>query len=154
MRAARYHREATDQRLLSIHAQNVLASRLEYADFPHLAAFGNQIANEILDIAVGLEADNVVLYEQRDQLFMVRQRGQNFRRWKRNMQEESNPVAMPTAAQRICDRYEMVVMDPDQIVSLDDLFEFGGEMIIDLEISAQIPTRELRQVEPVMQDWP
>src|SRR6516225_9299758 len=48
----------------------------------------------------------------------------------------------------------MVVMDPNQIISLDDLFELGGEMVIDPEIPAQIPAGELGEVQPIMQDWP
>jgi hypothetical protein len=36
----------------------------------------------------------------------------------------------------------------------DDLFEFGGEMVIDPEIPTQISAGELGEVQPVMQDWP
>jgi len=70
------------------------------------------------------------------------------------MKEESDSVAISTAAQRICDWYQMIVMYPDQIISLDNLFELGDEMIVDLEISAEILTRELGKIQPVMQDWP
>ena len=70
------------------------------------------------------------------------------------MQEEPDAIAVAAATHRVGDRDEMVVMDPDQIIFLDDLFELGGKMIIDLEISAEIPARELGKVDPVMQDWP
>src|ERR1700687_3605146 len=48
----------------------------------------------------------------------------------------------------------MGVMDKNQINFLDDLFKFGSETVIDLEISAKIPTCELGALQPVMQDWP
>jgi hypothetical protein len=62
------------------------------------------------------------------------------------MQKESDAVAVPTAAQRFCDRYEMVVMNPDQIIFLDNLFELGGEMIIDFEIPTEISVRILGKI--------
>src|SRR5215469_612553 len=52
------------------------------------------------------------------------------------------------------DRYQMVVMNPNQIIFLDDLFKLGREMIIDLEISGEIPACELGEVQPIMQNWP
>jgi len=66
------------------------------------------------------------------------------------MKEESDSVAISTAAQHICDWYQMIIMYPDQIISLDNLFELGDEMIVDLEISAEILTRELGKIQPVM----
>ena len=85
---------------------------------------------------------------------MVRQRRQNLRRGEWNVQEKADPVAMPAAAQCVRDRYQVVVMGPDQISFLDDLFEFGCKMIIDLEISAEISPCELGEVQPIMQNWP
>jgi hypothetical protein len=40
------------------------------------------------------------------------------------------------------------------VTCLDDLFELCREMIVDPEISAEIPARKLGEVQPVMQDWP
>src|SRR6516164_10020230 len=45
-------------------------------------------------------------------------------------------------------------MNPNQIIFLDDLFKLGREMIIDLEISGEIPACELGEVQPIMQNWP
>ena len=70
------------------------------------------------------------------------------------MQEKSDPVAAPTAAQRVRNGDQVVVMDPDQIIVIDDFLELGREMLIDPGISAEIPAREFGQVQPVMQDWP
>ena len=85
---------------------------------------------------------------------MVRQPGQNLRRGKRNVQEKPDPVAVTTAAQGVRNGDQVVVMDPDQIIILDDFLELGRETIIDPEISAEIPGREPSEVQPVMQDWP
>jgi hypothetical protein len=70
------------------------------------------------------------------------------------MQKKSDPVGVAASPQRVGNRVQVVVVDPDQIVALDDFFELGREVIVDPEISAQIPTRELREIEPVMQDRP
>ena len=48
----------------------------------------------------------------------------------------------------------VVVVDPDQVILGDDLFEFGGEMIVDAEIAAEIAPGEFRQIETIMQDRP
>jgi hypothetical protein len=70
------------------------------------------------------------------------------------VEEESDWVGVPTATQRFGDWYEMIVVDPNQIIFLDDLFELRRKMIVDLEISAEIPMRKLGEVQTVMQDWP
>src|SRR6516225_5392437 len=46
------------------------------------------------------------------------------------------------------------VSDGSHVPKSDDLFEFGCEMIIDLEISAEISPLKLGEVQPIMQDWP
>ena len=145
-RAARYQQEITDQRLLTFRTQgDLVTDGLEYPHVPGVVAFGDHIANQILGIALRLEAHNVVLHEQRDEVLMVRQRGQHLRWGKRNVQEKSDPVAVPTAAQRVRNGDQVVVMDPDQIIVIDDFLELGREMFIDPGISAEIPAREFGQ---------
>jgi hypothetical protein len=70
------------------------------------------------------------------------------------MQEESDPVGMPTPPQGVGDRDQVIVVDPDEIVILDDLFEFGREMKVDAEISAEVTPRKLGKIQPIMQNWP
>ena len=48
----------------------------------------------------------------------------------------------------------MVVVNPEQIIFFDDLFELGREVFIDPEVATKIPARELREIKPVVQDWP
>ena len=132
-----------------------MARRLEH---PHLATriliLGDEVANEISGIALGLEADHVVLQQQRDELLVVGQGRQHLRRRHRDMKEEADPVGMAAAAQRVRDRDEVIVMDPDQVVGFDDLFEFGREMIVHPHVSGEIAPRELGEIEPEMQDRP
>ncbi len=67
-------RKTADQRLLAIHAEgDLVGGRLKHARLPHLVAFRKQITEEILNIPVGLKAHYVILHEQWDQFFVVRQ---------------------------------------------------------------------------------
>ena len=70
------------------------------------------------------------------------------------MQEKPDPVGMAAPPQGICDRDQVIVVDPDEFVSRDDFFEFGREMIVDAEISAEVTARKLGEVQPIMQNRP
>ena len=85
---------------------------------------------------------------------MVWQRGQNLGRREGDVQKESHAVGMAAPTQHRRDRDHVVVVDPDQIVFLDDLLELGGEVLVDAKVAAQIAAREFRKVEPVVQDRP
>ena len=56
--------------------------------------------------------------------------------------------------QRLGQRHEVVIVHPDDVVGLQHLVEFGGEMLIDAEIAAEVAAGEFRQVQPVMEDGP
>src|SRR2546427_9386923 len=45
-------------------------------------------------------------------------------------------------------------MDPDQIVILDNFFEFGRKVIVDPEISGEVAPRKLGEVQSIMQNRP
>ena len=70
------------------------------------------------------------------------------------MEKESHAVGMPAPPQHRRNRYQVVIVDPDQVVFLDYLLELGREVLIDPEVAAQIAARELSEVEPVVQDRP
>src|SRR5262249_25855857 len=63
-------------------------------------------------------------------------------------------VGMAAPPQGIRDRDQVIVVNPDQVIFLEDLFEFGGEMIVDPEIATEVAARKLRQVQPVMENRP
>ena len=133
---------------------NLTAGSLEHAHVVHRVAFGHQIANEISRIALGLKTDDVVFEQQRNELLVVGQRRQNLGWRERNVQEEADAIGMAAPPQRGGDRDQVVVVNPDQIVLVDHLFQFGGEVLVDAEIAAQIAAREFREIKPVMQDRP
>jgi hypothetical protein len=59
---------------------------------------------------------------------VVRKGRHHLLRRHRDVKEKADPVGMAAAAQCVRDREEMIVMDPDQVVRLEDLFKFGREM--------------------------
>jgi len=94
------------------------------------------------------------LQQQRDELLVVRHRRKDLRRRHRDVQKKIDPVGVAAPSQRVRDRDQVIVVHPDQVVLPDYFFELGREMIIDPEISAEIPTRELSEIKPVMQNRP
>src|SRR5262249_32831436 len=85
----------SDPRLSSVQAQSGLMTvDLQYTHLPGLVPLGDQVANKIARITLGLKPHNVILHEQRNQLLMVRQRGQHFGGRERNMQEKPDPIGM------------------------------------------------------------
>ena len=70
------------------------------------------------------------------------------------MQEKPDPIGMASPPQRVRNRDEVIVVDPDQIIIFDDFLEFCRKMIIDPEIPAEIPKRKLGKVKPIMQYRP
>jgi hypothetical protein len=148
--------ETADPRLLPIQPESdPAARRLEHQ---HLATriliLCDEVADEISGIAIGLEAHHVILQQQRDELLVVRHRGKDLRRRHRDVQKKTDPVGVAAPSQRVRDRDQVIVVHPDQVVLPDYFFELGREMIIDPEISAEIPTRELGEIKPVMQNRP
>src|SRR5215475_9762715 len=85
---------------------------------------------------------------------MFWQRGQHLGRRKRYMQEKSDPVGAASPPQGVCDGNQVIVMDPDQIIILDNFFELRREMSIDSEIAAEIPKCEFGEIQPIMQNRP
>ena len=86
------------------------------------AAFVGEIAGEIGGVDLGLEADQIVMAERRDQPLVVGQRGEDFRRRKRNVQEEADPVLVAALAQRLGERDQVIVVHPDDVVGLAAAF--------------------------------
>src|SRR5215813_907219 len=85
---------------------------------------------------------------------MLGQRRQDLGWRKRNMQEKSDPAGAPSPPQGVRDGNQVIVMDPDEIVVLNNFFELCRKMIIDPKISTEIPQRKLGEVQPIMQNRP
>src|SRR5262249_23800380 len=149
------NRKVPDPRLLPAHAYSRLAaSDFEYSHLARRVALRHEVANEIARVAFGLKSHNVILHEQRDQLLMLRQRGYDLRGRERNVQEKPDPVGMASTPQGVRDRDQVIIVDPNEIIILDDFLKFDREVIIDPEIPAEVPTRKLSKIEPIMQYRP
>src|ERR1700693_4034816 len=68
-------------------------------------AFPREITAEIEGIIAGLEADEIVFTQRRNETFVVRQRSQYFRRWARDVKEKADAILVPTLAQRFGERH-------------------------------------------------
>ena len=149
-------REAPDPRLASVQGESDLpAGRFEHRHFAvRVAIFGDEVANEIAGVAVGLEAHHVVLQQQRDELLVVGQASHHLRRRHRNVEKEADPVGVAAASQRVGDRNQVIVVHPDQVVGLDDPLELGREMIVHPHVAGEVAPRELGEVEAEVEDRP
>ena len=81
-------------------------------------AFVFEIAREIHRVVLGLKADEIVRAQLRNEPLVVRQRGENFRRREWYVQKVSDAVAVTAVAQHFCQRNEMIVVHPDDVVRL------------------------------------
>jgi hypothetical protein len=68
--------------------------------------------------------------------------------------KETDPIRVAAASQRVRNRNQVVVVDPNHVIRRDDLFELGGKVIVDPHVSGEIPPRKLGEVKPEVQDWP
>ena len=61
---------------------------------------------------------------------------------------------MPALAQCLGERNQVIIMHPDEVIRPEHLVQLAREVIIDTQITAQIPARELGEIDAVMQDRP
>ena len=92
--------------------------------------------------------------ERGNELIVIGQGRDDFGRRKRNVNEETDFVAVTTIAQRFRQRNKMVVVHPNHVVGLQQCFEMTGEILVYPEIAAEIASREFGEIEPIMQDRP
>ena len=81
-------------------------------------AFVFEIAREIHRVVLGLKADEIVGAQLRNEPLVVGQRGENFRRREWHVQKVSDAVGVTAVAQHFCQRNEMIVVHPDDVVRL------------------------------------
>ena len=135
-------------------AYDAIAEVKAVAARPWQAALVGDVAGEIRRIDFGLETDQVVMAERWDQLIVIWQRREDFWRREWNVDEEPDLVVMPAIAQRLGERHEMIVVDPDDVVGPQQLFKMTGEILVDAYIAAEVATCEFGEIEPIMQNWP
>ena len=81
----------------------------------------------MVSVVFRLKAHEIVCAQLRNDPFVVRQRGEDFRRGKRDVQEEPDRVAMAAVAQHLCQRNEMIIVHPDDIVGSQQLVYLIGK---------------------------
>ena len=53
-----------------------------------------------------------------------------------------------------CKRHQVIIMHPNNVIRPEHLVQLAREVIIDTQITAQIPARELGEIDAIMQDRP
>jgi hypothetical protein len=101
-----------------------------------------------------LEADQIVGEQRSRKCPVVRRGREDFRRRKGGVQEETDLVPRPLATQRLGQRDQMVIMDPDPVAWLEQGRQRGGEPAVDREVNALGLAINFRQAEPVVQHRP
>ena len=79
-------------------------------------------------------------------MLMIWKCRQNFGWWKGNMVKKSNPVAMTAIPKCLGQGQQMIIMNPDNVVGLQNLVQFRREMLVDPHIPAEIAAREFRNI--------
>ena len=113
-----------------------------------------QVMAEIVAIVVGLEADQVVMNEAADDLLVVGHRGQYIGRRAGNVEEEADRIDAAARPEFARQRHQMIVVNPDDVVLLDDRFELIGEQAVDAHVAALVGARIFLQIDPIVQDRP
>ncbi len=99
---------------------NLIVGRLDHSA-ASAVILGDEVADEITHVGLGLKADQIVLQQQGEQLLVVRQHGDHFRRGEGDMEKETNAIGKASAAKLVRHRYEVVVVHPDDIVGPQQL---------------------------------
>ncbi len=113
-----------------------------------------QAINERHAIVFGLEAQQIVVAQHFQQLFVRRQRVENLWRRERNVQEEADAVSNAQLAQRGSKRQQMIIVDPQNIVRLNQRLQAASQLFIDVTVTFPGFALELHQIETVMEGGP
>ena len=69
--------------------------------------------------------------ERRNQLIVIGQGRENFRRRERNVDEKPILLLRATIAQRLSQWNQVIVMHPQDIIRPQQFFEMSGEILVD-----------------------
>ncbi len=112
------------------------------------------IAEEILAILLGLEAEQIVGQHRRDQLAMIghalHHRGDRPRR----MQEEADRIVDAEIAQLRAEREEMIILHPERRLGLAEAHQGARHEGVDLAIADIVVARDADQIAARMQRRP
>jgi hypothetical protein len=55
------------------------------------------------------------------------------------VKEKANAILVPTPAQCLGERHQVIIVYPDDVIRLEDFVQLSREIVIDTQIAAQIP---------------
>ena len=103
-----------------------------------------QIPSEICGVILGLKPDEIIRAQLWNQPFVVRQRGEDFRRREWHVQKKADTVLVTAVAQHLCKRNEMIVVHPDDVIWLHQTVQLIRKMGVDASIAAEIAPGKFR----------
>ncbi|MNL17294.1 hypothetical protein D3C87_1383790 [compost metagenome] len=86
--------------------------------------FTRDALEERLTVILRLEAQQVIVAQSFQQLFVRWNGGKNFRRRERNMQEETDAIVHTPFSQLAGKRKQVIIVDPQNIVFFDQWQQF------------------------------
>src|SRR5207248_4608923 len=98
-----------------------------------------------------LETNEGVIAERRNEPIVVRQGGEHLGWGTGNVKKEPDAIAVAEFAQCPRQRHQMVVMNPDQVVRLENIVQSSGEQIVDPKIAGKIAAGKFGEVDAVVQ---
>ena len=98
-------------------------------------ALPQKVAAQIFAVVFGLKPDKVEGDQSAHDLAVFRKRGQDVGWRAGNVQEVTNAVLVPPLAKEPCERHQMIVVNPDDIVRLEYSREVVGEIVVDFLIT-------------------
>ncbi len=117
-------------------------------------AIVDQVAGQIGDVVLGLQADDVIGAKRAGDPLMLRQGLKDVGRRERDMQEEPGRPLDPGAAEAVAHQQEMVVVHPDLILGAGLVGDQIGDALVDMRIDVEGAGIEMRQIEAAVEHRP
>ncbi|MCY1533345.1 hypothetical protein D9M68_686670 [compost metagenome] len=112
------------------------------------------VVREVLHVLLGLEADQVVREQRAHQPLVLRNGRHDDLRRQRNVQEEADALLAAHGAQLGGQRHQVVVVDPDDVVVLQQRHQLAREQLVHAPVAADEAGIEMRQVQAVVEHRP
>jgi hypothetical protein len=109
---------------------------------------------EAVEPVLGLEADQIVGEHRAHQPLVEGQGHDQPLRRPGDMEEEADPVAKPVLAQLHAQWDQMIIVDPDEVVGLDQRRHRAGEALVDPLIAAAEAAVIFGIVDPIVEQRP
>src|SRR5215207_978057 len=118
------------------------------------AKFLDEAASEVVGIPLCLHTHKVIVGDDTEELGASWKSSKHFGSGPGNVMKVPDRVGDPDGPQLACKRDQVIVVNPDEIVRLDQMRQGIGETPIDPQVARVISPRELGQANPIMHDGP